>query len=137
MGTSQTIYTTPFYIFLAYGSYREWLVLIVSLMFLEQPITNMCCECRRVLFTFEHSGHVLFCFVFVFLLSLCSRICSNNRATCFSSWSYSRRWYSLFCDVQGALWGHLPEDLTLGVMKRPHKCLLSNAYRQQLKRGVT
>lgn len=54
-------------------------VLTVSLMFLEQPITNIFCEHRRILFTSEHSGHV-FCFLFhVFiLLFLKSRIFSSN-----------------------------------------------------------
>lgn len=59
-------------------------VLTVSLMFLEQPITNIFCEHRRILFTFEHSGHV-FCFLFyVFIFPfLQSRIFSNNLDHCF------------------------------------------------------
>lgn len=54
-------------------------VLTVSLMFLEQPITNIFCERRRILFTSEHSGHV-FCFlahVLIFLF-LQNRISFNN-----------------------------------------------------------
>lgn len=54
-------------------------VLTVSLMFLEQPITNIFCERRRILFTSEHSGHV-FCFLFhvLIFLFLQNRISSNN-----------------------------------------------------------
>lgn len=48
-------------------------VLTVSLMFSEQPITNIFCERRRILFTSEHSGHV-FCFPFVYLSSSFYRI---------------------------------------------------------------
>lgn len=54
-------------------------VLTVSLMFLEQPITNIFCECRRILFTSEHSGRV-FCFlvhVLIFLF-LQNHISFNN-----------------------------------------------------------
>lgn len=51
----------------------------VSLMCLEQTITNIFCEQRRVLFTSEHSSHV-FCFPFHVLIFplLHSRIFSNN-----------------------------------------------------------
>lgn len=54
-------------------------ILTVSLMFLEQPITNIFCEHKRILFTSEHSGHV-FCFLFhVFIvLFLKSHIFSSN-----------------------------------------------------------